>query len=301
MFGSCGANTRCGIGEVTLNKVTILRTEKGVWYYDYYGVGLDRESSLELTSIKLLRNIGFSQSRDLSIIQYDRRASVSNTAEYFSPETINLQVKYLEDIERAKRFMRDKNSTYIARFEFSNKTVFCEVILQSDTVETYTILQTWSLSLLRTSMFFTPKNVVMTNTPGTNVWRASLINSGDTRGAIRFNLVPTLQFVDPITIKFYSTQEPKPQIQPFNMFSIPYNVFVPGNDEKLEYSSVPGDMYIIRRLGSGSAEDVSGFRDFSTKGYVDTPHGEYILEIANVDPFSGTAAEVTVYEYYYNI
>lgn len=296
MFGSCGSNTKCGIGEISLNKITLIRTQKGVSFIEGQALdGADLTSTLVLTNVKLLRGISFSHKRDLSIINFDRRSTVSSVDEQFSPESLSLQINYLSDVDSVKRFVRDKNSTYIAKMEFSNKTLLCEVILQSDTVDTYTILDKWSLDFLRTSMYYTTTEYTLTD------GKALVTNGGDVYGALQFWATPEMQYTNPIEIKFLSPLSPYQQILPFNSFSIPYSAFIPGDDDTFKYSSVPGDMYMIRRRGGGDLVDVTGSRSFATKGFVEIPYGSSTLQLTELTGLGAEDLVVTVYEYYYNI
>ena len=89
MFGSCGNNLKCGIGEIAISKITIMRTQKEIAYYTRPS---DVESSIDLTDVRLLRGISFSQRRDLNYISYDRRSSIVTSGEQFSPERLSLQI-----------------------------------------------------------------------------------------------------------------------------------------------------------------------------------------------------------------
>lgn len=292
MFGSCGNNLKCGIGEIAISKITIMRTQKEIAYYTRPS---DVESSIDLTDVRLLRGISFSQRRDLNYISYDRRSSIVTGGEQFSPERLSLQINYLSDVETVKRFLRDKNSKYVMRLEFPHKVLFCEVILEEDTVDTYTILDRWNISFLRTSMYYT----IIPYTLDINA-RATITNRGDVPGAIQFDYWETLP-VDPtkyMTIKFFWENATTVQREPFNMFSMKAIYVVPGDEDLFSYSSVPGDMYMyLNPGGGGTVEDLSGFRDFATKGFVEVPHGISIIEFGHFN----TYGPVNVYEYYYNI
>ena len=296
MFGSCGTNTKCGLGEIALNKITVLRKQKGVdFVYAMFGIQgiFDRDSQIVLTSAKLLRGISFSQKRDLSIISYDRTASIGLINEQFVPETLSLQINYIEEVEQLKRFLRDKNSTYILKLDFQNKTMFCNVALQGDTVGTYTILDKWSIDFLRTSMYYKVVPITLTDS------RAVITNAGDAKGALQvYGTVVDPE--DPVTIKFYWSQYPDPlnshQRDAINMLSISYaTLFSP---YVFDYSSVPGDMYINSKATFTGAYPIDDLRDFATKGYVEVPYDSSILEITNV---SNVDLMVNMYEYYYNI
>lgn len=292
MFGSCGNNLKCGIGEIAISKITIMRTQKEIAYYTRPS---DVESSIDLTDVRLLRGISFSQRRDLNYISYDRRSSIVTGGEQFSPERLSLQINYLSDVETVKRFLRDKNSKYVMRLEFPHKVLFCEVILEEDTVDTYTILDRWNISFLRTSMYYT----IIPYTLDINA-RATITNRGDVPGAIQFDYWETMP-VDPtkyMTIKFFWENATTVQREPFNMFSMKAIYVVPWDEDSFSYSSVPGDMYMyLNPGGGGPAEDLSGFRDFATKGFVEVPHGISIIEFGHFN----TYGPVNVYEYYYNI
>lgn len=292
MFGSCGNNLKCGIGEIAISKITIVRTQKEIAYYTRPS---DVESSIDLTDVRLLRGISFSQRRDLNYISYDRRSSIVTGGEQFSPERLSLQINYLSDVETVKRFLRDKNSKYVMRLEFPHKVLFCEVILEEDTVDTYTILDRWNISFLRTSMYYT----IIPYTLDINA-RATITNRGDVPGAIQFDYWETLP-VDPtkyMTIKFFWENATTVQREPFNMFSMKAIYVVPWDEDLFSYSSVPGDMYMyLNPGGGGTVEDLSGFRDFATKGFVEVPHGISIIEFGHFN----TYGPVNVYEYYYNI
>ena len=64
MFGSCG------IGEIAISKVTLIRRQK---YYPFPGSHPSYyEEQLALSNVKLLRGISFSASRDFAVIPHDR-------------------------------------------------------------------------------------------------------------------------------------------------------------------------------------------------------------------------------------
>ena len=102
MFGSCG------IGEIAISKVTLIRRQK---YYPYPGSHPSYyEEQLALSNVKLLRGISFSASRDFAVIPHDRAAAIDTSSEVFVPENLELTVAYLEDISMVKNFVRPKSS-----------------------------------------------------------------------------------------------------------------------------------------------------------------------------------------------
>ena len=317
MFGSCG------VGEIAISKVTLIRRQK---YYPYPGSHPSYyEEQLALSNVKLLRGISFSASRDFAVIPHDRAAAIDTSSEVFVPENLELTVAYLEDISRVKNFVRSKSSMitlyyptehkeqasyeYILKLEFPDKTLFCDVIYKEDSVDTYTILDKWSFSFIRTSMYYKIKPLtIYTYEDEEIITTLTTQFGGDVEGSL---MLTGSWVIDKANI--YIGLDPLPYMpKSFNSLEIPSLSY---NGHYFHYSSVPNTLYMKSStfdigLGGFVYTDLSQVRDFTKSGYVRvTPNAGtiYVFGITPVaegseiypDLYGGAGA--LFYEYYYNI
>lgn len=316
MFGSCG------IGEVAISKVTLIRRQR--YYTLPNSIPAYNEDSLILSNVKLLRGISFSASRDLTIIPHDRAAAVDTSSEVFVPENLELTVAYLEDISRVKNFVRAKSSMftaglyngnapyeYILKLEFPNKTLFCDVIYKEDTIDTYTIVDKWSFSFVRTSMYYKIKPLTIYTgeiITGDIVTTLTTQFGGDVDGSL---MLTGSWVIDKANI--YIGLDPLPTTpKGFNCLEIPAT---PYNGEYFHYSSLPNLLYMKSSeydvgVGTMVYTDLSQARDFTKSGYLRVPPNTQTIYVFGIFPLEEDSesyqdayggAGALFYEYYYNI
>lgn len=313
MFGSCG------IGEVAISKVTLIRRQR---YYTFpNSIPAYNEDSLILSNVKLLRGISFSAGRDLTIIPHDRAAAIDTSSEVFVPENLELTVAYLEDISRVKNFVRAKSSMftaglyngnapyeYILKLEFPNKTLFCDVIYKEDTIDTYTIVDKWSFSFVRTSMYYKIKPLtIYTYEDEEIITTLTTQFGGDVDGSL---MLTGSWLINKANI--YIGLDPLPTMpKGFNSLEIPATAY---NGQYFHYSSIPTLLYMkragITQDGFIAYTDLSQARDFTKSGYLRVPPNTQTIYVFGILPieegpeeypdiFGGAGA--LLYEYYYNI
>ena len=312
MFGSCG------IGEVAISKVTLIRRQR--YYTHPNSIPAYNEDSLILSNVKLLRGISFSAGRDLTIIPHDRAAAIDTSSEVFVPENLELTVAYLEDISRVKNFVRAKSSMftaglyngnapyeYILKLEFPNKTLFCDVIYKEDTVDTYTVVDKWSFSLVRTSMYYKIKPLTIYTYGVNEITTLTTQFGGDVDGSLMLtgrwliNKADIYIGLDALSIM------PKG----FNSLGISASAY---KGQYFHYSSIPTLLYMksadIEPDGFIAYADLSQARDFTKSGYLRVPPNTQTIYVFGILPveedselypdiFGGAGA--LFYEYYYNI
>ena len=310
MFGSCG------VGEVAISKVTLIRRQK---YYPFpNSIPAYNEDSLILSNVKLLRGISFSAGRDLTIIPHDRAAAIDTSSEVFVPENLELTVAYLEDISRVKNFVRAKSSVftaglyngnapyeYILKLEFPNKTLFCDVIYKEDTIDTYTVVDKWSFSLVRTSMYYKIKPLTIYT--GEIITTLTTQFGGDVDGSLMLTgswLINEANIY--IGLDALTTTSNR-----FNSLEIPAAAY---NEQYFHYSSIPTLLYMksaeIVQDSFIVYTDLSQARDFTKSGYLRVPPNTQTIYVFGILPveedselypdiFGGAGA--LFYEYYYNI
>ena len=315
MFGSCG------IGEVAISKVTLIRRQR--YYTHPNSIPAYNEDSLILSNVKLLRGISFSASRDLTIIPHDRAAAIDTSSEVFVPENLELTVAYLEDISRVKNFVRAKSSMfttglyngnapyeYILKLEFPNKTLFCDVIYKEDTIDTYTVVDKWSFSLVRTSMYYKIKPLTIYTgeiITGDIVTTLTTQFGGDVDGSLMLTggwLINEANIY--IGLDALTTTSNR-----FNSLEIPATAY---NEQYFHYSSIPTLLYMksaeIVQDSFIVYTDLSQARDFTKSGYLRVPPNTQTIYVFGITPveegseiypdiFGGAGA--LFYEYYYNI
>ena len=279
MFDNCGSSIKCGFGSVGISGVSLLRRSRDT--LPAYRI-METPEIISFTDFRLLRGISTTQTRDLSVIRYDRSAFVSISNESFAPEKITLQVNYFDNIDRLKRFVRQQNYFYTLKLETPSGAYFCDVQLESDTVSTYTIFDKLEFNFLRTSMFYKIVPLDVQEYPGPINIIAT--NYGDMPGALKlhrwlYNEVSAFLSINSDTFNTYYT------VGSYAEVGVNY----------IHYSSVPGDLYISYEAEEQEPVDIAGKRDFSNKGFVTVPVGEFQLTA------STSAWEVLMYEYYYNI
>ena len=315
MFGSCG------IGEVAISKVTLIRRQK--YYTLPNSIPAYNEDSLILSNVKLLRGISFSASRDLTIIPHDRAAAVDTSSEVFVPESLELTVAYLEDISRVKNFVRAKSSVfttglyngnapyeYILKLEFPNKTLFCDVIYKEDTVDTYTVVDKWSFSLVRTSMYYKIKPLTIYTG---EIITGDIITTLTTQfgGDVEGSLMLTGSWLINKAYIYIGLDALSIMPKGFNSLEISASAY---NGQYFHYSSIPTLLYMksagITQDGFIAYTDLSQARDFTKSGYLRVPPNTQTIYVFGILPveedselypdiFGGAGA--LFYEYYYNI
>jgi len=133
MLGNDYVYGTCPLGNNILNKISLIRGSKG-------NVG----NNPDLDTVVL---------SNAKVLQTDRGAIVDKNSYMFQPESLDLMVYSLESMDYLKRFIRSNISNLVMKLEFDTKTLFCDVIFDSDTFEVFTVLDKWSIRLLRTSMY----------------------------------------------------------------------------------------------------------------------------------------------------
>ena len=309
MFGSCG------IGEVAISKVTLIRRQR--YYTHPNSIPAYNEDSLILSNVKLLRGISFSAGRDLTIIPHDRAAAIDTSSEVFVPENLELTVAYLEDISRVKNFVRAKSSMftaglyngnapyeYILKLEFPNKTLFCDVIYKEDTVDTYTVVNKWSFSLVRTSMYYKIKPLTIYTYGVNEITTLTTQFGGDVDGSLMLTGSWVINKANIYIGLDTITTTPKG----FNSLEISAAAY---NEQYFHYSSIPTLLYMksseIVQDGLIVYTDLSQARDFTKSGYLRVPPNIQKIYVFGILPlledseniFGGAGA--LFYEYYYNI
>lgn len=269
---------KCSIGNISLQKVSIIRRSDIM-----NSVNGDYDELLELSSVHLLRGISFSQNRTIKPISYNRGAYVDTSDEMFQPEKLTMQIYTIEDIERVKRFIRMSKrggveSDLVMKFEFNHKTMFCDVTYVADTVDTYTVLDKWSIEFLRTSMFYKVKVA-----SGLSV---EFSNDGDVDGSMTAFISGSVTNPS-ITIYSYESGE-------YQQLSLTYT----NGHTNLYYSTVDGH---IKLYGVDTVTEVKTeldqYRNFLEKGYVNIPVGTGLIGVSGIYGYM----KVGLYEYYYNI
>lgn len=313
MFGSCG------IGEVAISKVTLIRRQR--YYTPPNSIPAYNEDSLILSNVKLLRGISFSAGRDLTIIPHDRAAAIDTSSEVFVPENLELTVAYLEDISRVKNFVRAKSSMftaglyngnahyeYILKLEFPNKTLFCDVVYKEDTVDTYTVVEKWSFSLVRTSMYYKIKPLTIYTYEDEEIITTLTTQFG---GDVDGSLMLTGSWLINKANIYIGLDSLATMPKGFNSLEIPATAY---NGQYFHYSSIPTLLYMkragITQDGFIAYTDLSQARDFTKSGYLRVPPNTQTIYVFGILPVEETpesypdifgGAGALFYEYYYNI
>jgi hypothetical protein len=210
----------------------------------------------------------------------------------------------LESMDYLKRFIRSNISNLVMKLEFDTKTLFCDVIFDSDTFEVFTVLDKWSIRLLRTSMYYTVKKYDFYNDydsylSGTYI--KDIVNAGDVQGDIQV----FLNLHEYEGIKITQIYDGDASEVAFNSLELYKPYIASAFPSEIKYSSVIGDYYIREKIqGYPDYTDISTYREFTSKGYITIGQGDVELRIEGLSKsgvYTDEYLEVFIYEYYHNI
>ena len=274
------------LGNISLDKLTVINKADNSEYV--------------ISDVTLLRENRFSHSRSIDMLAMSNGAYASDV-NVFQPEDISFQFNHLVNLDTLKAFLRGFNRKFKLKLEFAHKTLYCDIMVKGDTVQTFTNLDKWHINFLRTSHFY--KIVTYTHdvssgggsgTPYDYTYdftysgyeqgylssSLSINNHGDTTAGAKVRI---------------SGLAENPSIGVNAYAGSTFNSYISGATvnlgEALLYSTIVGD-YTITVGGN----DYSGYRDFTTVGFIEIPSGENTLYFQNL-----TYLEIDIYEYYYNI
>lgn len=273
------------LGNISLDTITI--TNKNT------------SESLVLSDVCLMRGLSFSSSRSINTLSLDYGLYTFDIKE-FKPEDILLKIKYYDSVESLKHFIRGQG-TYKLDFVFAHKNISVDVVFSGDTIDTYTIVDSWEIRLMTTSMFYIDKtyNYVYSETQGLtyqypytypfrysssvspqNFGILNIINNGDIEAGVNITIYGAVENPS-IGVDNYSTN---------TINSYRSTVTVP-TGSVLHYKTLIPDYTITI-----DNADVTSSRQFNSYGFIRIPTGEHSLYLENV-----ATMDMLIREYYYNV
>ena len=257
---------------------------------------IDTDEHFTLSDVMLLRGNTFNSSKNMTIFPLVQGAYFYNDS-VFKPTSIDFEIKYYESIEDLKSFLRVQDTALRLELNFTHKTIYCDVTYNSDSIETFTTVTSWRLSLLRLSMYYTIRELYYgydeeSSSTYPYTYPFTYATGSNASGYISFTNYGDIEAG--ITLKIYGESEypyvgvnaaPESTLNSYRADLIieEFNYII--------YKNYLGNFSIVKGV-----EDVTEQRLFDSKGFITIPKGNITLYMDRIPKM-----DIELREYYYNV
>lgn len=268
------------------------------------------EESMTLKNYKVISGIDFNSGINYNLLSTKQNTYFSNNNK-MENNTIKIQIKYWENINPLKRFIRRDEKIKIALVLRDNEYYYVDVLWKGDSINLDSNMATWDIEFVQVSYYYRTKYIEFPKVEGllegipypmtypvqlipstaTEVPSYAYENEGELDGEISFLII------GPAFNPGFSVTGPG--MDPDNGYLSNVDI---DQYEGIFISGIFPDYKIVKGLLNPtkdaliSEEDISYLRDYSKKTFMDIPRGDLFLTRNG-----NFAVKANLKEYHYNV